>query len=46
MPCFQDITKYGEMLAWLESTPHKNSGGNDDDIVVDGVVDDKTLWGK
>jgi len=45
VPCFQDITKYGEMLAWLESTPQEDSGG-EDDIVVDGAVDDEALWGK
>jgi len=48
VPCFQDITKYGEMLAWLESTPQGDSGDeeDDDDIVVDGAVDDEALWGK
>ena len=25
VPCFQDITKYGEMLAWLESTSQGDS---------------------
>jgi len=48
VPCFQDITKYGEMLAWLESTPQEDGGGDEDDnnIIVDGAVYNGALWGK
>ena len=39
VPSFQDITSYGEMLAWLERT---SDDGEDDDE----AVDDEGVWGK
>jgi hypothetical protein len=39
VPCFQDMTKYGEMLAWLERT-------TDDEDDDDDGADDESVWGK
>ena len=43
VPCFQNITNYGEMLAWLEYAP---SDGDSNDHAMDvDAPNDEAVWG-